>query len=264
MKRTKVPKGTKKTTLLINLLAKKGYRLFTVSDAKKLIEQESIDIKDLPSALSTLKSQGWIYTIRRNLYALSLRLLAGQPIHEYEIATHLAKPSAISHFSAFQIHQLTDQIPHMVFATVPRGTSIPRAVGKLYSYRGVQYRFIQIEEKHFFGIESYRLGATSIPITDLERTLLDGLMKPHYCGGFMEVMHAFSQKTFDLEKIITYTLKLDKAAAKRLGWVLEKIGYPEKDLKILENVQQKGYIKLVSSLKKNGPYNNRWQVQENL
>ncbi len=264
MKHKKVPNGTKKSIQLLHLITKKGYRLFSISDIREIIDQEDIHIKDLKSALATLKSQGWIYTIRRNLYALSLRLLAGQPIHEYEIATHLAKPSAISHFSAFQIHELTDQIPHTVFITVPKGASIPRVRGKLYTYNGVQYRFIQTQKKYVFGTEYYQLGATTIPRTDLERTLLDGLMKPNYCGGFMEVMHAFSQATFDLEKIIDYALRLDTATAKKLGWVLEKIGYAEKDLKKLENIPQKGYIKLVPSLKKHGPYNNRWQVQENL
>ncbi len=165
-----------KSTYLVNLLAKHGYRIFTVSDARELARKEDIRIKDLSEALATLKSQGWITQIRRNLYVLSIRLLGGQPLHEYEIATHLARPSAISHFSAFHFHDLTDQIPLIVVTTVPTGTPIPRVPkGKLYTYKGVRYRFIQIKEEYFFGVETYTIGSAKIPITDLERTLIDQL-----------------------------------------------------------------------------------------
>ena len=30
-----------------------------------------------------------------------------------------------------------------------------------------------------------------VTITDVERTLLDGLAMPQHCGGFAEVVHAF-------------------------------------------------------------------------
>ena len=55
--------------------------------------------------------------VKRNLYELDPVLMGGLPVHEFEIATYLVKPSAISHFSAFHVHELTDQIPQIVYAS---------------------------------------------------------------------------------------------------------------------------------------------------
>ena len=67
------------------------------------------------------------------------------------------------------------------------------------------------------------IGETRVTITDPERTLLDGLAMPRYCGDFAEVLHAFEARGTDLElqRIIEYALKLD--AAPILGTVFERV-----------------------------------------
>lgn len=255
-----------KSIQLARKIAEKGYRLFSSKDAKNIVAQSNINIKDINNTLFSLKSQGWIHSIKRDLYVLDSILIGGQPIHEYEIATHLVQPSAISHFSAFHYHKLTDQIPHIVFAITPIGTSIPRTSKEEYfTYQGTRYHYIQVKKEHFFGIENIWLGDARIPITDLERTLLDGLMKPKYCGGFHEVLDAFaSSSSFKLSKLLEYVFRLDVSIAKRLGWVLEYIGIEDKKLKLLLEIPFKGFIKLDPSAKKQGPYNKKWQIQENI
>lgn len=59
---------------------------------------------------------------------------------------------------------------------------------------------------------------------DLERTLLDGLKQPTYCGGLSEVAKGFSIKhqAIDPMKLIDYALKLDVwAVNRRLGYLME-------------------------------------------
>ena len=56
---------------------------------------------------------------------------------------------------------------------------------------------------------------SSNPNNRSERTLLDGLTRPKYCGGFMEVLHAFTRRDFDVKKIVDYALRLDVSVAKR-------------------------------------------------
>ena len=220
------PPGTTKALQLARGLAEQGSRIFSSKDAKKTAENLNLDMKDMKGALASLKAQGWIHSLKRDLYCLDAIFLGGQSVHEFEIATHLVTPSAISHFSALHYHGLTDQIPQIVFATTPTGTSIPRVVsGDLYTYRGVRYHYTQVKREHFFGIEEVWIGEARIPITDLERTLLDGLMKPKYCGGIQEVLSAYSNaQDVNIAKLIEYALQLDISVAKRLGWVLEHIG----------------------------------------
>lgn len=261
------PSKASKTLQLARLLAEHGYRLFKLSDVLKLLEQVNLNIKDISDVLRTLKSQGWVHHVKRDLYLLDSIFIGGQPVHEFEIATHLVTPSTISHFSAFHYHELTDQIPQIVFATTITGTSLPRSSQDNFAYQGVRYRYIQVKKEHFFGIDDVWFGDGRVPITDLERTLLDGLIKPKYCGGFKEVLNAYTTaagRTSNIEKMINYALRLDVSITKRLGWVLNHIGVEDNKLKPLEDVSFKGFIKLNPSAAKFGPYNKRWQIQENI
>lgn len=254
-----------KSRQLAKLLAKNGCRLFSISDARKVSLSGGLDLKSINEAVFRLLTQGWIHMVKRNLYELDPVLMGGLPVHEFEIATYLVKPSAISHFSAFHVHELTDQIPQIVYASAPTGSSLPRTqTEELFSYKGVRYQFISVRKAHFFGIELIWIGEAQIPITDLERTLLDGLTRPKYCGGFMEVLHAFTRRDFVIKKIVDYALRLDVSVAKRLGWVLEKIGYTNDSLEPLLKLPIKGFVKLDASEEKTGQYNKRWQIQENI
>lgn len=250
---------------LVKLLAENGYRLFSASDVRTLLLSEKRAVANLKQTLFSLASRQWIHKIRRNLYVLDNVFLEKQPIHEFEIGTRLAVPSAISHYSAFHIHELTEQIPLIVYAMTPTGTAYPRMHNTtLFTYQGVRYRFVQVKKEHFFGTENIWVGEAKIPITDLERTLLDGLVKPQYCGGIREVIHSYTVRKFDIKKILDYALRLDAAVAKRLGWVLEKTGHTGAYLKVLEEVPRKGYVKLDPSGKEAGIYNKRWRIVENL
>lgn len=266
MPQSRITTTPTKSLKLARGLAEQGQRLFSLNDARKTAELIHLDIKDMKRVLLSLKSQGWIHALKRDLYCLDSVFLGGQPIHEFEIATHLVAPSTISHFSAFHTHELTDQIPQIVFATTPTGASLPRVPrGELFTYKDVRYCYSQIKSEHFFGIETIWIGEARIPITDLERTLLDGLMKPKYCGGFMEVLAAYSTpREINISKLVDYALRLDISVAKRLGWVLEHIGIGDEYLDTLAALPFAGFIKLDTSAKKSGPYSKRWQIQENI
>src|SRR5690606_21618203 len=105
-----------------------------------------------------------------------------------------------------------------------------------------------------------------VQMTDPERTLLDGLMNPEYCGDFQEVLHAFKMHhdQMNVERIVQYALRLDHSVVKRLGWVLEKLGIKESRLPELLHLPIKGYRKLDPSGPLKGPYNKKWMIQENI
>src|SRR4029077_19455424 len=107
-----------------------------------------------------------------------------------------------------------------------RGTSIPR------SLTNTSYRFIQVKKEHFFGIETIWVDDMKAQITNIEKTLLDGLTSPEYCGDFNEVLHAFKigKDKIRIQIIIEYALKLEKAVAKRLGFILDELGIGKKHL----------------------------------
>jgi len=125
---------------------------------------------------------------------------------------------------------------------------------------------VQVKPERYFGIEKVWIGEARIEITDPERTLIDGLTRPHYCGDFAEVLHAFEVRSadLDLDRIMEYALRLDATTAKRLGWVLEGQGMDLAKIEPLTALPIKGYRVLDPTGPRRGPCNPRWMIQENL
>lgn len=191
-------------------------------------------------------------------------------MHEFELAVALVKPAALSHWSALSIHELTEQVPHEVFVLTTAEASLPydRVSGGQLCINGSRFRFCQVKPEHFFGIETIWRGGgdTPIPVTDPERTLLDGLARPQYCGDFGLVYEAFERRrsSLHLDRIIGYALRLGPTSAKRLGWILERIGLPPQSLERLAALPIRGYRPLDPTALRRGPCNSKWNIIENL
>jgi predicted transcriptional regulator of viral defense system len=258
---------------LIRLLSSEGDRIFSTERARELSERVGLKESYLVEALYHLRRNGWIVSLRRGLYAISQSAPGASPTHEFEIAMALVNPAAISHWSALHYHALTEQAPQNVFVMTTTESSIPRVRGTRaqeiksgYRVSEILYRFIQIKPERFFGTEKVWIGESPVMITDPERTLLDGLSMPQYCGDFAEVLHAFEARGAKLgvNRIIDYALRLDVTTVKRLGWVLEKQGIAPAQLAPLLQAPIKGYGKLDPTGPRRGPYNRRWMLRENL
>jgi len=258
---------------LVRRLAGEGDRVFTTARARELAPLAGLSDGYLRQALHHLTNSGWLVRLRKGLYALSSSVPGATPAHEFEIAMALVDPAAISHWTALHHHGLSEQAPRKVFVLTTTKTAIPRARGTKarqarggYPAGGMVYQFIQVKQERFFGVHKMWIGEARVTITDPERTLLDGLSMPQYCGDFAEVLHAFSVRipTLDFEKIIEYALNLDAATVKRLGWVLEHQGVDPLKLDRLETHPINGYRRLDPTGPLSGPKSRRWKIQENL
>jgi predicted transcriptional regulator of viral defense system len=140
-------------------------------------------VRDL---LYRLADAGWIRRLRHGYYAVA-GLTPGVPeIPEFFIATQIVKPSAISHWSAMSHHGFTEQIPRRVTALTTKRVRIParrpsRAASGMnkqhWEIGQVHYEFIYVLPAAFFGIEEIWLGEFfKVPITDKERTILEGFI----------------------------------------------------------------------------------------
>jgi predicted transcriptional regulator of viral defense system len=257
---------TKQTQIgmdLLKILAQEGDRIFSTERASILSKQLDIKPSYLNEMLFLLKQNHWIHPIKKGLYCLDSTMLVGGPIHEYEIGTALAVPSMISHFSALHYHHLTDQIPQIIYVSTSKRLG---NVGSLKEVNGIKYNLTHMKPEYFFGSISVWMGEARVPISDLERTLVDGLRNPQFCGGFSEVLAAYqlAQDRINLTKLMDYAQRLETATLKRLGWVLEHIGIPEKKIATLEKITIKGFRKLDANGEDFGPYNKKWKIRENL
>lgn len=267
------PKRSQVGIELVRLLASEGDRVFSTDRARELGPRVGLKDSYLWEALYHLRQNGWIVSLRRGLYALSSTVPGVTPAHEFEIAMALVNPAAISHWSALHHHGLTEQAPLKVFVLTTTDVSVPRLRGtkaeqdrRGFPVGDTTYQFVQVRPKRFFGTGKVWIGEVRVTITDPERTLLDGLAMPQYCGDFAEVLHAFEVRGphLDLQRIIEYSLKLDRAVAKRLGWVLEHQGIDPSQLEQLAALPIKGYRTLDPTGPRKGPCDARWMIQENL
>lgn len=255
-----VVKRSVKGIELLRELVNDGYRIFSISQAKEKARQLNIKEKYVVELLHLLKKNEWIRPLKRGLYAITDESGFGSPPHDYEVATSLVVLSAISHWTAMYYHHLTQQIPQTIFVSTVTGTSIPRTLPK------GDYQFIQIQKAHFFGMKKEWFGDARVLVTDPERTLIDGLLMPQYCGGIREVLGAFEMRgdSLDLGKIVSYAGKFPAAIAQRLGWVLERLGYGEEELLPVRSLISSGIRKLDAASAATGPINRSWKIQENL
>ncbi len=124
----------------------------------------------------------------------------------------------LSYGSAFDLHQLVTQPQLIVYVSSTRKIR-PQII------QGTEFRFVHCKTLDLFGITEMWIDKNEkINVSDLERTLIDGLKQPEYCGGFSEVAKGFSIKhqAIDPQKIIDYAVKLGVGAVnRRLGYLME-------------------------------------------
>ena len=168
----------------------------------------------------------------------------------------------LSHATAMEIHGGITQPQLVVYVTTLKPH---RSVTIL----GIEFRFIHSQKKYFFGIgDHWVTKQEKIKVSDLERTIIDGLKQPEYCGGLTEVAKCLWMRHQDvnINRIISYAIKIGVGAViRRLGFLLElyKIGTSE-DWEILSSHLTETYVRLDPFLSSEGKFLRRWRLQLNV
>ena len=88
--------------------------------------------------------------------------------------------------------------------------------------------FVFVDKKNIWGVKSKWITKTAtVNISDIEKTIVDALSHPEYCGGITEVAKGIwlVKDKINFKRLIKYTLKYNKkVVAKRLGYILEILG----------------------------------------
>lgn len=266
---------------LLDRLLASGKRIFTVDDAGEAGQQLGIPRSTLHWVLHELTRSGWIRRARRGLYLIDETDRGGPAPHPFAIATALVEPSAISHWSALAHHGLTEQIPQIVTATTPKdivtpGMRSPRADGaarssgggSIWDVAGLTIRYVRVRPDQFWGVERVWVDEFSrVPITDRERTILDGFVAPEVFGSLQEVVGALQEHLGEVEvpRLVTYALRYGKGATiKRLGYVLEQAGVGPELLQPLQDAPIRGYRLLDPQGPDQGPHVTQWRLRDNV
>jgi predicted transcriptional regulator of viral defense system len=182
----------------------------------------------------------------------------------YVVASEIVGGSEyfISHASAMDINQMVTQPQLVVYTTTTQSV-------RPLSILGTQFRFVRCKPEHFFGAVAHWATKTrKVGVSDLERTVIDGLRQSEYCGGFSEVAKGFwmRQQDMNVKKLVEYALMVDIGAVyRRLGYLLELFETEEiGQLELLRKKLTATYALLDPMLPTEGKFIARWRLRLNV
>jgi len=249
------------STKLINELTRKNLNIFSIEDAANILNKEKTRVRKL---LYDLTKRGWIQRVKENLYILlPISADAGKLFTEHQliIASKLISPYYIGFWTMLNYYGYTEQLINTVFIASPKQK-------RELSIQGVVYKFITLPEYKMFGFEQISLDSKPILVSDKEKTIVDCLDHPEYCGGIIEASKGIwnAQKEIDFIKLLEYCKKIrNSTVSKRLGFILETINNKDKDLLgELEKLVKQGFSVLDPLLPKKGRYITKWNLLVNI
>ena len=238
--------------------------MFTTAEAAQIT---GLTVPLASSLLHKARKRGLVSRLKRGLFAIvppelgSSTEYAGNP---YIIARYLAEgaPYFLSHMSAMELHRMVTQPQFVMFV------SSTKRIPKQTLHR-THFRFVLLKPRDFFGnTKHWVTKQESVEISDLERTILDGLRHPEYCGGITDVAKGLWIRHDDVRvaKLIEYAHRLGVGSIyRRLGYLLELFGLgTQAELQSLRNALTAAYVPLDPSLSSEGSYAAKWRLQLNI
>lgn len=249
---------------LVAMLHERGRRVFTLADVAAITGLKEVSAR---SFVRKLVDRGVATRLRSGLYILvpfelgRAREYLGNP---YVVARELMSGKAyyLSHASAMDIHGMVTQPQLVVYVTSP-------APMRSRTILGTEFRFIRCKRPDVFGaVEHWIEKQEKVVVSDVERTVVDGLKQPEHCGGVTEVAKGLSMRQTDVsaKRLVDYALRLAVGAVnRRLGYLMEAygIGAPE-DLARLRESLTSTYSLLDPVLPPEGKFLARWRLRLNV
>lgn len=256
---------------LITSLYESGKSIFTLNDASELTHLSGQRLQNL---IQRLSKKGILTRLRSGLYTI-VPFEYGQTSefmpNPYLVARNIAQQKLagdsagyyISHASAMDLHHMVTQPQFVVNVTTNRQLKLNPNI------LGMEFRFVTSKDKHFFGQKKMWIDRSEmIYVSDVEKTVLDGLKMPEYCGGITEVAKGFwiKREKIKISRLINYAEKMNIGAVyRRLGFLLETYDVGSNDdIERLQRKLTKTYALLDPTLPAEGSYIARWRLKLNI
>lgn len=250
---------------LLNYLNKQGMYCFSFSDAQKVLpESKEGTVREL---LSDMTRRGLLMRLKDGVYyVIPYEADAESFMPDWHlIAQYLVGEAKhyIGYYSALEIHDLITQ-PSLREQIVVSKQLHPSET----LIKGVPFQFIYHNDKHFFGQKKIWIDQFhKVQCSDLEKTFIDCLFKPHYAGGIVEIGKAIaaSKEKINYQTLLKYAQQFNsQAVIKRLGFLLELLEVNTPIINELHQLRTESYTVLDTELPKEGRYSSRWRIQQNV
>lgn len=195
----------------------------------------------------------------------------------FEVAATLINKSYLSHYSAAYLHGLTTQVPKVIYISFEQSkkaefdgeleqAAIDSALSKPQRISGTT----SVYEDYTFlihnGMYSNRLGVftlNDLPVTNIERTLIDIAVRPAYSGGVYSVLEIYT-KAIERISINKLQATLDKLNFiypyhQVIGFYLERAGLSERKLDVFRTKEKINDFYLTYEMPEK-EYNKDWRL----
>ena len=168
----------------------------------------------------------------------------------------------LSHGTAMEIHGMVTQPQLVVHVTTMKKR-------RPLNILGTEFQFIAGKKEHFFGMsEHWANKQEKVTVSNREKTIIDCLRQPQYCGAITETAKGIWMRGQDLnvDRLIKYAVRMKIGAViRRLGYILEiyGIGSPE-NRETLQGLLTESYVKLDPILPPEGKFIRKWRLQLNV
>lgn len=210
----------------------------------------------------------------------------GASAYDIAMAVGPRERTYIGYFTAAAIHGLTLQVPKVIYACVEQAAKDrPRAEltqadidaafrseprrSKYVADVGGGYRVCLVNAVASDGlgvieVELPTLTKRGIRASNIERTLIDIAIRPHYGGGIHDVREAFrlAVDSVRVNQLRSYLLSLNHVYPihQIIGFYMESAGYPESKLRMMASMPMEYDLPLAHGLDCPG-HSKRWRVR---
>ncbi len=253
-----------RTAQLTTALYERGQTTFTLADVQDITRLSAASARSL---IRHAVSRGIVSRLESGLFVLVPPELgragefSGNP---YVVARELVAGADhyISHASAMELHRMVTQPQFVIFTSTTKRL-------RNRTIHGTEFRFVLIQPKDVFGVTSHWITKQdAVKVSDLERTVIDGLRLPEYCGGITEVAKGLWIRRADIKpsRLVDYALRLRVGAViRRLGYLLELYRLaPSEDLDRLRSSLTVTYAVLDPLVPAEGRYVSSWRLRINI
>jgi predicted transcriptional regulator of viral defense system len=234
--------------------------------------------------ISFLENQGKLTptTFHSQVYHRETTRYTWGEASKYELAQALQPRGYLSHGTAVELHGLTDLLPNTLYLNVEQSPKPTRA-GTLtqhaielafarkqrqsnlaYRYNGWLVTIVSGKNTNALGVEELTGPMEErLRVTNLERTLVDIVVRPTYGGGIFQVAEAYraAKDRISTNRLLATLKKLDYVYPyhQAIGFLMERADYGDKRTSLLRQLGLEHDFYLTHGMDQ-PEYSSRWRL----